>query len=261
MFQFILISALCWLKYERKDIYYCNERLYLYFVISIYSLKWLHIFSANMFHPKLVQPSLKRTALSPATVLTFLVSGSLILSLNRRSPKCSPFNNKTLIENHYEVCLILIKEIFLFTFIPEVFSRFQEMNDAKLYAATCHNLTAVPVTKVLSEYINSMSWKTGDRVLDLGCGPGIMTTQVLMPRLPEDFGLLVGADLSANKVQYASETYEHSKLKFRQFDLTKDIGNTSQLQPSDFDKIFSFFLMHWIPDHRYYLTIKPRFDS
>ena len=200
--------------------------------------------------------------LLPAKVLTFFGSGSLIVSFNRQSPIYSPFNNNnTLIEKHYDVCLILIKEIFRFKFIPEMFSRFQEMNDGKLYETSTHELTSRVVTKVLSEYIKSMSWKTGDRVLDLGCGPGRMTTQVLMPRLPEDFGLLVGADLSANKVQYASETYEHSKLKFRQFDLTKDIGNTSQLQPSDFDKIFSFFLMHWIPDHRYYLTIKPRFDS
>jgi len=46
-----------------------------------------------------------------------------------------------------------------------------------------------------------MSWKTGDRVLDLGCCPGSVTTQVLMPRLPEDFGLLIAADLSANMIQ------------------------------------------------------------
>jgi trans-aconitate methyltransferase len=84
---------------------------------------------------------------------------------------------------------------------------------------------------------------------------------VLMPRLPEDFGLLVGADLSANMIQYASEKYTHSKLRFTQFDLTKDIGNTSQLRPSGFDKIFSFFLLHWVPDHRYYLAIKPGFHS
>jgi juvenile hormone acid methyltransferase len=95
-----------------------------------------------------------------------------------------------------------------------------------------------------------MSWKTGDRVLDLGCGPGGVTTQVLMPRLPADFGLLLGADLSANMIQYASKTYEHSKLRFTQFDLTKDLGNTSQLRPSDFDKIFSFFCLHWISDQR-----------
>ena len=158
-------------------------------------------------------------------------------------------NNNTLIENHYEVCLILIKEIFRFKFIPEMFSRFQEMNDAKLYAS-CHELQARDSAKVLSEYINSMSWKTGDRVLDLGCGPGSVTKQVLMPRLPADFGLLVGADLSADMIQYASKTYEHPKLRFTQFDLAKDIGNTSQLQPSGFDKIFSFYCLHWIPDQR-----------
>jgi len=141
-----------------------------------------------------------------------------------------------------------------------MFSRFQEMNNPKLYDS-CHGLPTRDVTKVLSEYINSMSWKTGDRVLDLGCGPGSVTTQVLMPRLPEDFGLLVGADLSANMIQYASKTYVHSKLKFTQFDLVKDIGNTSQLRPSDFDKIFSFFCLNWIPEQRYYLAIKPGFHS
>jgi ubiquinone/menaquinone biosynthesis C-methylase UbiE len=140
-------------------------------------------------------------------------------------------------------------------FIPEMFTGFQEMTDPKLYDSICHGISAIEVTKVLSVYINRMSWKTGERVLDAGCGPGSMTTQVLMPRLPDDFGLLVGADLSADMIHYASNNYKHSKLKFTQFDLVKGIENTSQLQPSSFDKIFSFFCLHWISDHRYYLAI------
>jgi juvenile hormone acid methyltransferase len=104
-----------------------------------------------------------------------------------------------------------------------------------------------------------MSWKPGDQVLDLGCGPGSVTTEVLMPRLPADFSLLVGADLSAEMVQYASKTYTHSKLRFTQFDLAKDLEITSQLLPSGFDKIFSFYCLHWIPEQRYYLAIKPIF--
>jgi juvenile hormone acid methyltransferase len=145
-------------------------------------------------------------------------------------------------------------------FIPEKFSRFQEMNDPKLYDLY-HGAQARDVTIVLSEYIKRMSWKTGDRVLDVGCGPGGVTTQVLMPRLPADFGLLIGADLSADMIQYASNNYTHPKLKFTQFDLAKDIDKTSQLQPSSFDKIFSFYCLHWIPDQRYYLAIKPGFHS
>jgi ubiquinone/menaquinone biosynthesis C-methylase UbiE len=150
----------------------------------------------------------------------------------------------------YEVCLILIKEIIILKFIPEMFSRFQEMFDPKLYDCFCHGITSREVTEVLSEYINRMSWKTGERVLDAGCGPGSVTAQVLMPRLPADFGLLVGADLSANMIQYASSNYKHPKLKFTQLDLDKDIEKTSELQPSSFDKIFCFFCLHWISDHR-----------
>jgi len=135
------------------------------------------------------------------------------------------------------------------------------MYDAKLYVDSCYDYTASVATNVLSKYINSISWKTGDRVLDLGCGPGSVTTKVLMPRLPEDFGLLVGADMLVKMIQYASETYTNSKLRFTQFDLAKDIENTSQLRPSDFDKIFSFFRLHWIPDHRYCLAIKPGYHS
>ena len=142
-----------------------------------------------------------------------------------------------------------------------MFSRFQEMNKPKLYADWCHDLTGKDVTKVLSEYINTMSWKTGDRVLDLGCGPGRMTKEVLMPRLPEDFGLLVGADLSAAMIQYASEMYSHSKLRYIEFDITKDIEKTSQMRPSDFDKIFTFFLLHWVPDNRYYSLFLSQLDS
>ena len=89
-------------------------------------------------------------------------------------------------------------------------------------------------------------------MLDVGCGPGKMTKEVLLPRLPEDFGLLIATDRSANMIQYASEMYSHPKLRFTQFDITEDIENTSQLRPSDFDKIFTFFLLHWVPDNRYY---------
>jgi juvenile hormone acid methyltransferase len=142
-----------------------------------------------------------------------------------------------------------------------MFSRFQEMIDAKLYDSLSHGLSVGELTEVLPVYINRMSWKTGDRVLDVGCGPGGVTTQVLMPRLPADFGLLIGADISADTLHYASKKYTHPKLKFTQFDLVKDIDKTSQLQPSSFNKVFCLFCLHWISDHRYYLAIKPEFHS
>ena len=70
------------------------------------------------------------------------------------------------------------KEIFRFIFNPEMFSRFQEMNKPKLYVS-CNVISIRESGKAISEYINLMSWKPGDRVLDLGCGPGNVTTEVL----------------------------------------------------------------------------------
>ena len=66
--------------------------------------------------------------LPPATILTFLDSGSLNISFNLRSSMRDQFNN-ILIENNYEVCLILIKEIFRFKFNTEMFSRFECGNE------------------------------------------------------------------------------------------------------------------------------------
>jgi len=199
--------------------------------------------------------------LSPATVLTFLVSGSLILSFNRQRPICSPFNKKN--GNRKSLWGVFNSDkgnipiqIHQWNVFPVSGNEWREIIRHLvpwLFGKRSH--------RIVTGLHKKMSWKTRDRVLELGCGPGSVTTQVLPPRVPEDFCLLVGADLSDNMIQYASETYTHSKLKFTQFDLSKDIGDTSQLRPAEFDKIFSFFCVNFIPDQRYYLAIKTGFHS
>ncbi|XP_069675148.1 juvenile hormone acid O-methyltransferase-like [Periplaneta americana] len=104
--------------------------------------------------------------------------------------------------------------------------------------------------QILSEYLGSMTWKSGERVLDLGCGPGTNTVEILLPRLPDDFEILVGADVSQPMLQIASSKYKHPKLKFLHLDLGDDIPADSQFRTPGFNKIFSFYMMNWIPDQR-----------
>jgi hypothetical protein len=56
-------------------------------------------------------------------------------------------------------------------------------------------------------------------------------------------------------VQYARNRYTHPKLRFEEFDLSKDIRDTSEIWAQGFDKIFSFYCLHWIPDQRYDLLV------
>ncbi|XP_069675139.1 juvenile hormone acid O-methyltransferase-like [Periplaneta americana] len=107
---------------------------------------------------------------------------------------------------------------------------------------------------LLSEYLVSMTWKAGERVLDLGCGPCLVTMKVLLPRLPEDIEILVGTDVSSDMLQLASSKYPHPKLKLIQMDLGKEIPAVSELRTPGFDKIFSFHALHWIPDQRQVVT-------
>ncbi|XP_069675146.1 juvenile hormone acid O-methyltransferase-like [Periplaneta americana] len=104
--------------------------------------------------------------------------------------------------------------------------------------------------QIMSEYMGSMTWKPGERVLDIGCGPGSITAEILLPRLPEDIEVLVGADKSSDMLQLASSKYSHPKLEFLQLDLSKEIPADSKLRILGFDKIFSFYCIHWIYDQR-----------
>ncbi|XP_069675727.1 juvenile hormone acid O-methyltransferase-like [Periplaneta americana] len=124
------------------------------------------------------------------------------------------------------------------------------MNNAILYSN--HNTLQTTVSrKVLSAYMDKLSWQPGDRILDVGCGNGNTTVEELLPRVPGDFEVLVGVDISHNMLEFASSKYTNPKLKFIQADMGAEIPAESELRTPGFDKIFSFFCLHWIPDQRH----------
>jgi trans-aconitate 2-methyltransferase len=82
----------------------------------------------------------------------------------------------------------------------------------------------------------------GERVLDLGCGNGVITAQ-LAARLPR--GTIVGVDASHQMIAFAAETFPtaaHPNLTFQ-------VADAARLAFADeFDLIVSFNCLHWVRD-------------
>ncbi|XP_030745657.1 juvenile hormone acid O-methyltransferase [Sitophilus oryzae] len=120
---------------------------------------------------------------------------------------------------------------------PHLYSKYKEMQ-------TLDNI------HVVKTYLNLIRWDGGDTesVLDVGCGEGYTTLQVLLPQLPENCRKVVGSDISNKMVEFARKASAgNPRVKFRQMDIGKEIKwNVTE----KFDHVFSFYCLHWVPAQR-----------
>ncbi|KAE9534178.1 hypothetical protein AGLY_008685 [Aphis glycines] len=100
------------------------------------------------------------------------------------------------------------------------------------------------VENILNVYFKKMVWKSNEIVLDIGCGPGDITSDILYPLLKDKINQLVGVDKSIEMVEHAKKTYGCSKMDFK----VLDIGNANDCSfySNRFNKIFSFYCFHWV---------------
>ncbi len=88
--------------------------------------------------------------------------------------------------------------------------------------------------------IAELDLKGNERVLDLGCGDGTLTTQ-LAALLPK--GEVLGIDASRGMIE-AALPKAGGNLRFRRLDINDlDFEN-------EFDVVFSNAALHWVKDHR-----------
>ncbi|XP_060865766.1 LOW QUALITY PROTEIN: juvenile hormone acid O-methyltransferase-like [Metopolophium dirhodum] len=93
-------------------------------------------------------------------------------------------------------------------------------------------------------YIEKMVWKSNEIVLDLGCGPGDVTSDILYPFLKNKINQLVGVDKSIEMVEFAKKNYGCSKMDFKVLDIEN--AHDCSFYSHTFNKIFSFFCFHWV---------------
>lgn len=101
---------------------------------------------------------------------------------------------------------------------------------------------------VLTEFGLKLKWKGQDTLLDIGCGPGNVTVDLVIPIMPKTYKRVVGVDVGDASIEYARETYcrDYKNLEFYVADITK----LQELDPFEgkFDHVVSFGCLQWIKD-------------
>lgn len=99
----------------------------------------------------------------------------------------------------------------------------------------------------LKEYSRRIQWKGfEDRILDIGCGDGSVTVNLLRSHIPGEFEL-IGCDISEEMVRFANENYKDGNTNF----IVQDIqAHLNEDLINNFDHVFSFYALHWIKDQK-----------
>jgi trans-aconitate methyltransferase len=93
--------------------------------------------------------------------------------------------------------------------------------------------------------IAEIEFKGGERILDLGCGDGVLTAE-LAKFVPD--GFVLGIDASQSMIKTARKDNAGANLRFDLLDI-----NAIDFE-SEFDLIFSNATLHWIKDHKKLLS-------
>ncbi|XP_065206423.1 juvenile hormone acid O-methyltransferase-like [Planococcus citri] len=121
------------------------------------------------------------------------------------------------------------------------------MFHAKKYHAY-HAVQARDVDMLLQEFKSKIKWSSKQKIIDIGCGPGDTTCNYLLPLIPRDAELLA-IDMSETMIGLAKSQYwTDPRLNFEVLDVTKP--KIVEKYESNFDTVFSFYCLNWIPDQQ-----------
>lgn len=85
-----------------------------------------------------------------------------------------------------------------------------------------------------------------DSLLDIGCGPGDITGDYILPVLPKQFSRIVGSDVSESMLSEARNRIQHPNASFQLLDIMKPVDKKIWSKP--FDHVTSFFCLQFQRD-------------
>ncbi|XP_029679526.1 juvenile hormone acid O-methyltransferase-like isoform X2 [Formica exsecta] len=112
--------------------------------------------------------------------------------------------------------------------------------------ASFNKLQKCNVLNLIDEFEEELIQMSG-KCMDIGCGPGDITKNVLLPALNPN-AVIIGTDISEDMIEFAKKTYGNERLKFEVLDIqTKSLP---EKYISGFDHIISFNALNWCYDIR-----------
>ncbi|XP_043266532.1 juvenile hormone acid O-methyltransferase [Venturia canescens] len=118
------------------------------------------------------------------------------------------------------------------------------MENVNEYAVS-NDLQRRDALDTIEEFADEIASMHG-RCLDIGCGPGIATKDIILPRLPSD-AVLTGADISKAMIKSArSYCANEPRLSFVELDVETDELPIHEI--GQYDNVLSFYCLHWCQD-------------
>lgn len=126
-------------------------------------------------------------------------------------------------------------------------------SNPQVYRTKCVE-SSVRLIPFLNTFSSQVTWNRpngNESLLDIGCGPGNVTMQFILPLLPDTYSRLVATDISKDMIEYAKNNFNHQpkKISFQ----VLDIGDANAVNQfltlnGTFDYITSFYCLHWLLD-------------